>query len=261
MKSILTTILIACLLLSCSSDNNSTQEPETNETSTEHLSGFNLIKQITKNDIVTNTYEYWENRKIKIRNWKRDNGNPWVKDSISYENGTVSINSENLQDNSITLITFYATEDGKYIMEYDYGSSYSNEIATYDVDDSGCGFGSVESRFESTNDLVDIVTYDYTNTDCSYIETISRDGTSIYSQKVFKSDGMNSYRKTHFEDIFLNNSIGKGNILELEITTQQSQSNATAYTSQFEYNADDFPTYEKRIYEDGSFDEFHYEYY
>nr|WP_288935672.1 hypothetical protein [uncultured Allomuricauda sp.] len=261
MKSVLTTILMGCLVLSCSSDNNSAQEPETEETSTEHLSGFNLIKQITKNGIVTNTFEYWENRKIKIRNWKRDNGNPWVKDSIYYENNTVFINSENLENNSVNLITFYAADNDQYIMEYDYGSSYSNEIATYEVDDSGCGFGSVESRFESTDGLVDIVTYEYTDTNCSYIETISRDGTSIFSQKAFKGDGMNSYRKTHFEDIFLNNSIGKGNTLELEIISQQGNSNTSSYTSEFEYNADDFPTYEKRVYEDGSFDEFHYEYY
>jgi len=258
MKNQLLLLLVSLLILSCSKDD------ETSEDSTATLK----LKKVYRNGEIYDEYEYNNNKISKSTYYsgsidEEGNNEVWRVNYYEYVNDVVIRNSYDSDNILIYTRKYYRTTDNTQIRRDDYdtsGALYS--YAIYNGYNNSCSHTSIE-YFSNDDTLTSRDNIEYTDSNCSYsVTTYTNNNLVDYQQTYIKDDKVSAYKSTVIEPFALNSSKIIGNTISRTFKDSNNQTNnSNSYTSDYEYNEDNYPISETRTYLDGDIVEFTYEYY
>ncbi|MFI1743194.1 hypothetical protein [Thalassobellus sediminis] len=241
-------IFLSIVVLSCSNNDDSTQNSNPNQL---------FLKQINKNGLISSKYLY-QNELVSSREYY-DSGELWRTETLEYSGNTISINSYNSSGELTQIRKYYAISESTFRRDR-YNSN--NELTNYRIhtfSDNNCGFVSI--GFYNNNDvLTSTNTFQYFDDNCS-MESINFDSNNeiVFTEEWIRDD-KNQYRKNEILDFFRADNLGNTTIFN-RWDSQNNIETEYSYESSFEYNTYDYPISEQRNYLNGTSDEFTYEYY
>jgi len=250
MKYFLLTISLF-FLLGCSTDDNSENIDDDQANPQEVL----LLKKVFKDGVLLRTLEYYDNDKLKTQTGF------FVDDTFAemrYEYDADTIYIYYYVENEFNFLFTKSYEINNSTSRMDYYNSYGDltNYNIYSFENNSCGVSFLE-RFNEDGYLISNVLYNYIDENCSFEATFDDPN---YKNGHTLKDNKKSYEEFVISPI-LRQEISH-NTLESMIWDDNDQLITNySYTSEFEYNSDDYPTKETKTYLDGDILIYTLEYY
>ena len=240
-------LLMGLVFLSCSKDNNVTPA------STNKL----LLKKYFKNGHLRTEYKYNENDRLES--------------SIFYSplDGETILSFHYYEYNGDTVFSFFHNQNnelvskGKLVFNEQSGKeekfNTDNQLTEYLVLENNidpCGYSKIDF-YDADDSLKITYNYEYIDSNCSENENHVLPGNHLIGIRTsVKDGGKNAFESTYLSERYKYNS---GNSLQSILLISGSIFDPESYNSTFEYNSDNYPVSENRIYMDGI--DYEYEYY
>ncbi len=248
MKKLLFTAL-AALALSCSSDDASSSEAT--EATTNNL----LLKEIYQDGIMTHSYTYED--ELIVTDAYYANGNLNTTSYYEYVSDSI-INSVEYQNEVVALLKYYPNNNNQWIRDR-YNNDFLASSRTYSFDASSCGYSEM-MEYDANGDYYSHTLIDFTDENCSSSFEHYNSDNELYTTLERTRDAYHLYNKSTFPDFFIGENTG--NITTYSTYDENNELiENLSYQATFEYNEDDYPTAEHRVYVDGTETDYTYTYY
>jgi len=240
--------VLSSFILSCSSNDDSSQELDENQL---------FIKQVNEDGLPLIKYTYTNNR-ISSKEYY-DLGQLYRTDNYEYSNDMVIVSYFSAQDELTSIRKYFSVSND--ISRRD-ACNENGELINYRVysfSNNTCGFVSID--FYNDNDQLNSRNiFQYVDENCSMESTRFNSSDQVLSKEQWIRDDKNFHNEKGLLDFFRHENLGN------TLTYTKWNSNDVvdiefSYESSFEYNSLNYPISEQRTYLNGSSKEITYEYY
>ena len=255
MKKIIVVLVISSLLLtSCNSDGLETNFPERNvQEGTPDKGSFLLLKKVTKyfsnEDVIQSefSYAYDENDRLILETSRHyDERDQLTGGSLSsstkyeYKDDRVIASLYKFDDELTSQFHYIKLNDNQEKLEIHNPDGESRLSRITYVNNTDCGVSKIEG-FDRNGGREWFDTYEYTDSNCSFIVTTYSDEGSILGEDILTMDTFNSpYNSIAQRHMY--ETIPSHNVTRY--VSKYPSGNVSITTNEFIYNSQDYPTSE-----------------
>lgn len=214
-----------------------------------------MLKSITLNGTLLTTFEYNEDGNIAALIGDQ------INYTFEYKKDTVIQYYVNNLSNSEGYTEYVSLGSGDIKSQSYYDEIMFSEYSLYSDLSSSCGFAKKEFRYSINDQVISESNKNFIDENCSYtIEVVYlADNTTFLKQEVIIDDKNYYYSSA---TPIISGNIQYGNIISYTEQDEAGEINLlNSYTSEYIYNADNYPIEETRISLSGTSQHFIYEYF
>lgn len=210
---------------------------------------FKLLSSITLNDQQYREYTYYEDGRIKT--WDSYSsitaGLHTFAYEYVYEADKVILTRTIVPTGDVSVREYYVTADGQSRIDYFDEEGNVSQYVLYTFDEGACPFSLTETYIDGV--LNRTVEYVYSGENCNY-ERFTKDETgAITDHTIVERDDKRRALQSVSLEFFQYGDVG--NIISVVDFNDGTEALANlSFASNFEYDNDDFPTLEYRLYQD-----------